>query len=129
MPLYLKVTPDTQALTANGTTTGLITIADIRNFHKGAIVYLKDNDTAPRKYKIGAIAYTTAPAGTLQLRAINDIPGVDNTTGAPILNAISYGFSDVSAYTTAQNAVVSIPKQIVEADPSYVKPGLKNYPY
>lgn len=124
MAIWIECARDMQTLSANGTSLGYITVPDIRRFFVGAIVWLKDNDTAPARYKVTELAYTTAPAGTIRLRAFPANPGTD-ANGYYSLNQISYGHSDVSAYTTAQGAVVTIHKQLVRVEPDYLKPGLK----
>jgi hypothetical protein len=91
------------ALTANGTTGGLITIGSNVGWLPGALAWLDSSGQDPVEVKI------VEQVGTTQLR-LRRTDAAGQARGAA---------SDVSAFTTAQNATIAMAQQVVAVDAPY----------
>lgn len=88
------------ALTGNGTTSGVVTVADNTPFYPGTAVWIYGTTAAKLNCVVTDLVGTTG----VKLRAIGQPLTL---AGAP-----KYGNSDMSAYTTADGATISIPAQL-----------------
>lgn len=119
--MFIEVPKFMSLLTVSGTATGTVTVTDYRGFHVGAHAWLKGTVAAPKEYIIVSITPTTGTAATITLR---NLPNAgSSTTNSLSLNAVSYGLSDVSAYTTGDGAILSIAQQIVRVEPDWKRFG------
>jgi hypothetical protein len=100
----VQVSKKHAALTANGTTGGIATIASNTGWLAGAIANLTADDQDPLEVKI------VEQIGSTQLR----LRATDSDVKA------RGGFTDISAYTTAQNARLSMAQQVVAAEIAHV---------
>lgn len=106
---YAKSTVD-----INGTSRGVIGLTSLTGFFVGANAWLK-GDTAAKIYV--EIVKMDTTAGTVWLRQA-PIPN-----GIPAYSQPNYGFSDLSAYTVADNAVLVQPAgQVVLVWDQYQQP-------
>lgn len=86
------------ALTADGEAAGYITVADNEGFYPGAVAWIRDNNSDPLECII------TELVGTTKIGLRNKRTG-------------SYGGrTDMSGYTIAQNATISMEGQVVAVD-------------
>lgn len=123
MPLINVPVPEaTAVLTANGSTAGVITVASTAGFYAGAEAWIVDDNSAPKRLRITKILGAT----TMQARAMLSQGGPD-----PIdqrndqRNEVDYTLgSDLSAYTTGQNASVDMPAQVVRGLQAFDKVNL-----
>jgi len=92
----IAVTKKFAYLTANGGADGTVEIADTTNWHPGAKVNLRSDDTEA----IQCVIVEHVGGNKLRLR--------------PVTSTASYGGSGtLAAYTTAQNASLSMEPQVV----------------
>lgn len=98
-----------QDLTVNGDSTGYLTVVDNAGFFAGAEAYLV-SDTAETR------AIITEIVGSVQV-------GIRFLANSDDKEHPRYGMrSDASAYTTADHARLSMPKQVVRVDqPTWTK--------
>lgn len=85
------------ALTGNGDNRGTVTIASTAAYYVGAQIFLRGDTAASREGRVMAILSATQ----LSILLTSDA------------SPASYERSDVSAYTTADNAKVFMPSQLV----------------
>lgn len=100
------------AFTSNGTTAGIVTVADSSPFYAGCVAWIKSSGQPSARVIIVAIPSAT----TIKVRFI----GETDIDRIPL--QIYGGASDISAYTTAQNATISMESQLAHVEPDYVKP-------
>ena len=102
------VAANTVALTSNGTSAGVVTIANTALFPAGTICWLVDDDSdSGLRVKVIKVLTTT----TLTVRAI-PLPDM--------MRAPTYGnVSDVSAYTTAKHSTLNCEQQVVDEYASF----------
>lgn len=110
----IPVPPASAALTANGTSAGVVTVASTTPFYAGAEAFVKDDNSTGVKVIITRLLSST----TMQCRPLLD---ADEPLEAQ-KNAMNYAAGgDLSAYTTAQNARIEMPSQVVRVRQKYVK--------
>lgn len=92
------------SFTSDGTTDGYVTVASNADFYPSARVWIWDDNTAGREYIITDLVGSTK----IGVRLVSLVP--------------SYTRSNVSAYTTGQNAKISMDAQVVRVDqPTFSK--------
>lgn len=87
---------------ANGTTTGVIQIASNALYKVGATVFIRSDAQPSRECRIMALVGNNS----IQVRFKQFQDGIFAEGLPDAKEEAVYGFSDVSAYTTAQNARV-----------------------
>jgi len=112
MPAPTLCAATRQALTANGTATGTLTVTSTTGFVAGATVFIYGSG----KPTVQAVIKEVVSATVLTVQIIT----VPDTSVAQLLRASNYGLSDVSTYTTAATSGVYQPKQnLMGGDPLY----------
>jgi hypothetical protein len=95
------------ALTVDGSADGYVTVADNTVFFKGAQAFLSDGNTAATE----AVITEIGAAGKVGLRIVTRQAPDDNSPGG--LRGPNYGRSDLTAFTVAQSAKLTMPSQFI----------------
>lgn len=109
---YISVPSFKSVATGNGSNRGTIAVTAVTGFWPGAFVWLKSDAVAATRFQIVKIVTLT-----LYLRAAPPPTG-----GAQDYPKPNYGYSDLSAYTLASNAIVTMPYQLVKTELANTKP-------
>jgi hypothetical protein len=100
--------------TANGGTDGTITVASTTPFRAKARAWVSDANSPSVEVIITEITDSTH----LKVRLVTPPPAASpDQAPAYALNALNYGTSDMSAYTTAQTARIDMPSQFIYNEP------------
>lgn len=91
------------ALTADGTATGTVTIADTTTWIPGVKGNIRDNDSTPIAFVVVKVVSSTV----LQLRSLEST------------EKSKYGFSSMAAFTVAQQARIFRDQQTVPVNQSF----------
>ncbi len=110
--VYISVPSAKSLATGNGSNRGTIAVTAVTGFWPGAFVWLKSDAVAAQRYQIAKINSLT-----LYLRLAPPPTG-----GAQAYPTPNYGYSDLSAYTLASNAIVTMPTQVVKTELANTKP-------
>lgn len=102
------VANNTAALTANGTTAGVVTVANSALFPAGSICWLNGDALDSVKVKVIKILSAT----TLSVRIIPE-PSLNEQI--PLYGQVS----DISAYTTAKNSRINVEQQVIDEYAAY----------
>lgn len=118
--MQIEAKETTAAFTADGTTLGVVTIADTTPFYKGAEAFLINTAGSAKRCKIMKITDATH----LEVLLIPDDIGHDasGNFASTAASWIGYGRSDISTYTVASGAKISQPAQLVRVEPTVQKP-------
>lgn len=101
------------ALTANGGSDGSVTVASTTPFRAKARAWLSDANSPSAEVVIVQIDSATV----MRVRFATPAVAALGQGVAQVLNPLNYGFSDVSAYTTAQTARIDMPAQFIYNEP------------
>lgn len=93
--MIIEAEAKSAAFTANGTSGGVVTVASTAGFYPNARAYLSGTDLSGMEVEIVKIL----DGFTMAVRQVSNVP--------------NYGFTDVSAYTTAKSATIVQPPQTV----------------
>lgn len=97
-----------EALGANGSTAGILTVTDTTKYYVGAVAWLSDTTGLRQQIQITNILTST----TMQAKAIQAL-GSDVST----LNYLAG--SDLSTFTTAHTARIDVSHQVVTVNDNY----------
>lgn len=103
------------AFATNGGADGYFTVTDSSPFYAGAYAWISDDDANSQK-RVQITEVITA-SQKIGLRFVADN---ENAPNGPVgLAALSYGRSDISAYTTAKHARIDMEGQAVRIQQPY----------
>lgn len=96
-------------LTSNGGADGNIEVADTTGFVAGARAWLSDDNST----HVEVLIVDVVDANNLKVRLVKPVTPAPGQEGLIGLFQPNYGYSDVSAFTTAQHARLDMPAQFV----------------
>lgn len=102
------------AFTANGGSDGTITVASTTPYRAKARAWVSSSGQPSKEVVITEVTDSTH----LKVRLVTPPPAsAPDQAPAYALNALNYGTSDMSAYTTAQTARIDMPPQFIYNEP------------